>query len=100
VLADHERADWLVRLGDFSVHLSRDGLDVDVGHASNVLDGPVHALRHLVETLAADADASPLRAGEMITTGTVTRAFPILPGERWTTRLVDLELPGMDVTFA
>jgi 2-oxo-3-hexenedioate decarboxylase len=100
LLGDHERADWLVRLGDFSVHLSRDGLDVDVGHASNVLDGPVHALRHLVETLAADADASPLRAGEMITTGTVTRAFPILPGERWTTRLVGLDLPGMDVTFA
>jgi 2-oxo-3-hexenedioate decarboxylase len=36
----------------------------------------------------------------MITTGTVTRAFPILPGERWTTRLVGLDLPGMDVTFA
>jgi 2-oxo-3-hexenedioate decarboxylase len=95
-----ERADWLARLSGFDLHLACDGRDVDVGHAANVLDGPVHALRHLVETLAADADASPLRAGEMITTGTVTRAFPVQPGERWTTRLVGLDLPGMDVTFA
>ena len=95
-----ERADWLAALTGFSLHLSCDGAEVDTGHARNVLDGPVHALRHLVGILAADTEANPLKAGDIITTGTVTRAFPVAGGQRWTTRLVGLDLPGMDVTFA
>ncbi len=95
--ADH--AVWLERLSTFSLHLSRDGIEVDVGHAANVLDGPVSALRYLVEVISLDPGATPLSAGEIITTGTVTRAFPVYSGERWTTSLHGIDLPGMDVTF-
>ncbi len=98
-IAPEDHALWLERLRSFSIRLSRDGQELDLGHAANVLDGPVAALRHLVETLSLDTDAAPLLAGEMVTTGTVTRAFPVKPGERWTTRLTGLDLPGMDVTF-
>ncbi len=97
VPADH--ALWLEMLRGFSLRLARDGGEVDVGHAANVLDGPVSALRHLVETISLDPEAEPLKPGEMVTTGTVTRAFPVRPGERWTTRLVGVDLPGMDVMF-
>lgn len=99
-IAPEERAEWLTRLGGFSIRLLRDGEEMDVGHAANVLDGPVSALRHLLGVLAADPDAPPLRSGELVTTGTVTRAFPVKPGERWTTRLTGIDLPGMDVSFA
>jgi 2-oxo-3-hexenedioate decarboxylase len=49
--------------------------------------------------LAVDPDNPPLAAGELVTTGTVTRALQIAPGERWTTRLTGLPLAGLDVTF-
>jgi 2-oxo-3-hexenedioate decarboxylase len=95
--ADH--ALWLERLKSFSIRLNCDGGLMDTGHAVNVLDGPVSALRHLVGVLALDAEAMPLTAGEMITTGTLTRAFPVSPGQRWQTALHGIDLPGLDVTF-
>ena len=39
----------------------------------------------------------PLRAGEMITTGTLTRAFPVVAGERWSTEIDGFDLPGLSV---
>lgn len=98
-ISPDDHAAWLKRLSGFSLHLSKDGTEVDVGHARNVLDGPLSALRHLVAVLAADPDAPPLQAGELVTTGTVTRAFPVKPGERWTTRLEGIDLPGMDLSL-
>jgi 2-oxo-3-hexenedioate decarboxylase len=98
-ISQQEAADWLPRLERFSIDLACNGSDMDHGVAGNVLGGPIHALSHLVQALAADPDAEPLQAGEMITTGTLTRAFPVHVGERWTTRLHGFDLPGMDVTF-
>lgn len=93
-------ADWLQRLAQFEIELLRDGIPVDRGHARNVLDGPLCALRHLVDLLEMDPHNPPLAAGEIVTTGTVTRAFPIAAGERWSTRVEGLPLPILDVTFA
>ncbi len=87
-------------LTEFSLTIRCNGEVMDKGHAANVLGGPVSALRHLVEAIAQDAEASPLAAGDIITTGTITRAFPVHPGERWTTSIDGLALPGLDVAFA
>jgi 2-oxo-3-hexenedioate decarboxylase len=97
VPSDH--AQWLERLQHFGVRLSCDGCEMAVGHGRNVLGGPMSALRHLVEVLSLDPEATQLQAGEIITTGTLTAAFPVKPGERWTTMLDGIALPGMDVTF-
>ena len=70
------------------------------GKAANVLDGPLSALRHLVGVLARDPVNSPLASGDIVTTGTLTRAFPILPGESWSTTLHGIELGGRPVWFA
>jgi 2-oxo-3-hexenedioate decarboxylase len=78
----------------------RDGAVVDRGHSANVLDGPLSALRHLVGLLARDRVNSPLAAGDIVTTGTLTRAFPIMPGECWSTTLHGIELGGRPVWFA
>ena len=59
------------------------------GRAANVLDGPLFALRHLAETLAQDPLSPALAAGEIVTTGTLTRAFPVAAGEEWTTHLLE-----------
>jgi 2-oxo-3-hexenedioate decarboxylase len=99
-LHDHPNVDWLKALVNFEVALSRDGAPVDRGKAANVLDGPLSALRHLVELLAEDSANAPLAAGEIVTTGTVTRAFPVKAGEAWSTRLDGLPLDGIAIRFA
>jgi 2-oxo-3-hexenedioate decarboxylase len=83
------RAAWRAALEQFSIQLRCNGEVMDEGQAVNVLDGPLHALRHLVDLLGdgADPDQPPLLAGEVVTTGTLTRALPVYPGQRWTMAL-------------
>ncbi len=90
---------WRAALADFSITLLRDGEAVDTGHASAVLDGPLSALRHFVALLAGDPESPPLAAGEIVTTGTVTRAFDVAPGEKWQTLVEGLPLPGLRLSF-
>ena len=81
--------------------LFRDGAEVDRGVGRNVLGGgPLTALRHLVRGLAATPFELGLRAGDIVTTGTVTRAFPVKPGESWSTRIEGLALQGMTLKIA
>jgi 2-oxo-3-hexenedioate decarboxylase len=89
--------EWQRTLSTFEIDLKRDGTVMDHGHAANVLDGPLNALRHLMELLAAEDDSPPLAAGEIVTTGTLTRALPIAPGETWTTELFGIALPGLSM---
>jgi 2-oxo-3-hexenedioate decarboxylase len=83
----------------FRVRLLREAVECEEGGGANVLGGPVQALAHLIATLAAQPDAPPLRAGELITTGSLTRAWPVHPGETWSTRITGIGLPGLSVTF-
>lgn len=94
-----ERTSLPAALASLSIELSKAGLRADTGAGSNVLDGPVHALAHLLAAIAADPSEQPLRRGDMISTGTLTRAFPIGAGERWSTVLTGYDLPGLDVNF-
>jgi 2-oxo-3-hexenedioate decarboxylase len=64
------------------------------------LGGPVSALRYLIDLLARDQVNPPLAAGEIVTTGTLTRAFPVAVGETWTTELIGVALSGICVRFA
>lgn len=96
---ENERSQLPARLSGLRVTLSRNGEPVDTGSGANVLDGPVEALAHLVAVLGHDTRNPPLRAGEMVTTGTLTRAFPIAAGERWSTQIEGIDLPGLSVEF-
>ena len=95
---DPER--WMQALTGFAITLFRDGERLDRGVAANVLDGPLSAVKHLADVLAADPQASPIQAGEIITTGTVTRAFPVAAGETWWTEVEGIEVRPMRLTFA
>jgi 2-oxo-3-hexenedioate decarboxylase len=91
--------EWQTMLSRFDIDLSCDGWHVDRGNAANVLDGPLAALRHLVGLLAHDRIHPPLAAGEIVTTGTLTRAMPIRPGETWSTLLHGIPLDGARLRF-
>jgi 2-oxo-3-hexenedioate decarboxylase len=92
-------ADWHKALRNFEVDLLRDGRVVDRGHSANVLDGPLSALRHLVGLLARDPVHPPLAAGEIVPTGTLTRAMPVKSGETWNTALHGIALDGIRLRF-
>ena len=97
--AGSRRDEWARELSRFEIDLFRNGGLMDHGVAVNVLGGPLFALRHLAETLAQDPDSPPLAAGEIVTTGTLTRAFPVAAGEEWTTQLSGVLLEGARIRF-
>ncbi len=80
------RNEWLRELATFELELSCGGRVMDRGGGASVLDGPLSALRHLVAMLAKDPHNPPLAAGEIVSTGTLTKALPVAPGECWTAR--------------
>jgi 2-oxo-3-hexenedioate decarboxylase len=86
-------------LTTFEITLSRNGEVVDRGRGADVLDGPLNALRHLVALLADDPANPPLAAGEIVTTGSLTRALPIAAGEHWSTEIRGLPIDGLSVRF-
>jgi len=92
--------DCVAKLRSFTVALSRDGREEAAGGGADVLDTPLLAFAHLAEMLARQARFAPVQAGEIVTTGTLTAARSVSPGETWTTRLDGIDLPGMSVTFA
>jgi 2-oxo-3-hexenedioate decarboxylase len=92
--------EWRHELANFDIALYRNGALADRGQAANVLGSPLTALRHLVGLLAADSVNPPLKAGEIVSTGTLTRALPVAPGETWHTELSGIPLDGIRLAFA
>ena len=96
-----ERGDWARRLAGFGATLLRDGEVADEGRSGNVLGGgPVVALAHLAELVGTIPGAPPLAAGHVFTTGTLTRALPVSPGETWEAQLDGLPLGPLRIVFA
>ena len=92
--------DLVSKLKSFTIALSCDGEARDRGGGANVLGSPLAAIAHLLKVLAEQPQMPPLAAGEIVTTGTLTRALPIRPGETWSTALDGIDLPGITATFA
>lgn len=87
------------RLATFGMTLRRDGHDVASGAGANVLGSPARALGYLSSVLADQPQSPALAAGEVITTGTLTDAQPVVAGEVWTSDYSELGLPGLTVAF-
>jgi len=98
-LTPDNRAALAAALPTFTLRLSRGGALVDTGRGENVLGGPPLALAHLVRVLAQSPRAPQLAAGEVVTTGTVTDAWPVSPGETWTSDYGALGLAGLTLSF-
>jgi len=71
----------------------------DQGIGSNVLGSPLLALSFLIELLKKQSGSPPLEAGEIVSTGTLTDAHPVAPGERWRTDFHGFAVRGMEITF-
>jgi 2-oxo-3-hexenedioate decarboxylase len=73
---------------------------VDRGVGANVLGSPLTALGFLIEILKKQPEAPPLTPGEIVTTGVLTDAHPVAPGEGWHTELAGLPLRGLTIDFS
>jgi 2-keto-4-pentenoate hydratase len=45
--------------------------------------------------MAAQPERWPIVAGDIVSTGTITDAAPLAPGQRWQTRLSDARFEGL-----
>lgn len=90
---------FVEQIADFTVELSCNGVHRETGKGSNVLGSPLLAVVHLIRVLANQEKCTPLRAGEIVTTGTITRAHTVRTGETWNTQLSGIALPGFSLEF-
>jgi 2-oxo-3-hexenedioate decarboxylase len=72
---------------------------VESGRGANVLASPLAAIAHIASVVAGQPGFAPLGAGELVTTGTITAAHPVRPGETWRSRLQGIALAGLAVSF-
>ena len=93
------KREWLRELADFKIELLRNGEVMDRGEAANVLDGPLKVLAYLTEELSCDRHNPPLAPGEILSTGTLTRALDIKSGETWMARVTGIPLHPVTVRF-
>lgn len=70
-------------LGQARVTLFKNGQAVEQGAGANVLDSPLNALHHFLTELRQCPGAADLKAGDVVTTGTWTDAWPLQAGEQW-----------------
>ena len=75
--------DLIKQLFDQKVTLSCDNKVIEKGYGGNVLDGPISALKHLLDGISNEPSEIPLKAGDIVTTGTLTDAKPIRVGQTW-----------------
>jgi 2-oxo-3-hexenedioate decarboxylase len=93
------KTEWQRELATFGVELYCNSKLSQRGGGALVLDSPLLALRHLIELLANDSHNPPLRAGEVISTGTLTLAMPVGAGETWTTKVTGIPLEEITLCF-
>jgi 2-oxo-3-hexenedioate decarboxylase len=74
-------------LAGMTLRLRQGTTEVARGQGSQVLDSPLRALHYFMQELRACPGAPDLSAGDVITTGTWTDAFPIASGQEWTADL-------------
>jgi 2-keto-4-pentenoate hydratase len=80
------------QLSRFSVRLSRNGDDVAEGSGRNSLRSPALCLAELEAAIARQAGATPLAAGDLVSSGTLTDSQAIAAGETWR-----VEVDGIDL---
>jgi len=84
---------------DVGVSLYRGGRFEEAGNGSNVLDGPVSAIRHLHSGLSKIRNQDALSAGNIITTGTMTDAKPIFSKEKWSAKFEGVVESELNLEF-
>jgi 2-oxo-3-hexenedioate decarboxylase len=87
------------QLRDCNITLSKDDRIMDRGTGANALGHPALALAFLADILARQPQFDRLSPGEVITTGTLTAALPVKPGENWVSHYDGLPVQGISLNL-
>jgi 2-oxo-3-hexenedioate decarboxylase len=99
-LREDETAELAAQLRDCKVALARGELTLARGVGANALDHPALAVAFRADILARQPRSNALAPGEVITTGTLTAAMPIKPGETWSSSYAGLSgVTGLTLHF-
>ena len=99
-IREGEKAALVDQLRDCQVTLRKNGGVAERGVGANALGHPASALAHLAAVLSGQSQFEPLAAGEIVTTGTLTAAMPIKPGEQWSSHYDGLPgITGLTLSF-
>ncbi|HSZ64142.1 MAG TPA: fumarylacetoacetate hydrolase family protein [Terriglobales bacterium] len=81
----------------FKVRVSKNGEFVEEGSGKNCLRSPALCLAELSAAVARRFPDEPLRAGEIISSGTLTAGHAAGRGDRWTVEVdgLSLSLPSL-----
>jgi 2-oxo-3-hexenedioate decarboxylase len=96
-VTDQNRVQIADMLPRFALTLSRGDEIIERGTGANVLGSPAFALAHLSRLIASQSESPTIGSGEIISTGTLTDAWPVSPGEVWSS--IYGELPVMGLTL-
>ncbi|MFO1150279.1 MAG: hydratase [Alsobacter sp.] len=94
-----DRQGWLQRLSRFTATLACDDGISAQGGGAQVLGSPLAALAALLGELERYGGEAP-RAGDIVTTGTLTTALPARPGQVWRAEARGIALGGISVRLA
>jgi len=72
---------------------------MEAGSGKNSLRSPALCLGELAEALTRRPGATPLAAGDLISSGTLTTPLPVAAGEEWTAEVEGLDLPSLTLRF-
>lgn len=95
---DSMGANAMSSLSRFGVQLKCDA-DSIRGRAHDILGGPLSTLRYLIDDIARYPECETLRSGELVATGTLTKAMPAQPGATWNASFSGIGLQPVRVTF-
>jgi 2-keto-4-pentenoate hydratase len=90
--------DLAAALAACTVQLQRGDALIETGRGSHVLESPLHALHYFLCELRQCKGAPDLQAGDVVTTGTWTDAWPIAAGQAWQAKF-DSVMPSLGVQF-
>ncbi len=89
--------DLAAALASFRLKLLKNRELVEEGSGKNSLRSPALCLAELAGAILRQPGAIPLAQGDLISTGTLTAAQPIAPGENWQARIEGLPLAGVEI---
>jgi 2-oxo-3-hexenedioate decarboxylase len=87
------------RLARFTIRLMEGDRLVGEGSGKNSLRSPALCLGELTSALSRQPGASPLAAGDLVSSGTLTESQPIAPGQAWTAVVEGMPLRPLTLQF-
>jgi 2-keto-4-pentenoate hydratase len=93
------RQDCKALLKTCEVALFRGPACIEVGHGHNVMGSPLLAVVSLIQALHREGSPYPIQPGEIITTGTLTKAHSVTAQEQWRTAFQQDSFAALTVDF-